>query len=79
MLKQRYTITDEGYMEEYSGVQLEYSESSIQVSQLLLTNRFIEAFPGITRAKLVKNPVLPSVLLTQDMNSQGNRIIGTTG
>lgn len=53
LLRNNYTITDEGGMEEYLGIQLERTDDTIRMSQPLLINRIIEAISGMKKA----NPV----------------------
>ena len=65
-LRKRYTITDEGQMDEYLGIKLEHSDNKIRMTQPLLINRIIEAIPGMTKANPSKIPALPSVILTKD-------------
>ena len=65
-LRARYGITDEGKMEEYLGIKLEHSKSTIRMSQPLLINRIIDAIPGMDKSHPVKYPALPSVILTKD-------------
>ena len=46
-LRKRYTITDEGAMDEYLGIKLEHTGNQIRMSQPLLINRIIKAIPGM--------------------------------
>ena len=64
-LRKKYTITYEGNMEEYIGIQLEYSEDSIRMFQPLLIERFINIFPGMKNTNQVNYPALPSVIFTK--------------
>ena len=72
-LRERYTITDEGNMEEYLGIQLEHTASTIRMSQPLLIKRIIDAIPGMSKAHPVKTPAVPSVILTKDVNGPERR------
>ena len=65
-LRKRYTITDEGEMEEYLGIKLEHTGDQIRMSQPLLINRIIEAIPGMSKANPTKVPAAPSIILTKD-------------
>ena len=67
-LRDRYTITDEGNMEEYLGIQLEHTNLTIRMSQPLLIKRIIDAIPGMSKAHPVNTPAVPSVILTKDTN-----------
>ena len=77
-LRKKYTITDDGNMEEYVGIQLKYTGNSIRISQPLLIERIIDTSPGMRNTNPVNYLALPSVILTKD--EQGperveNRII----
>ena len=67
-LREKYTITDEGKIIEYLGIQLEHPGDRIRISQLLLINIIIDTLPGARKVIPVKYPVLPSVILTKDDN-----------
>ena len=64
-LRKRYTIVDEGKMEEYLSIQLEYTSDSIITSQPLFIERIIDSVPGTRKTNPVNYPTLPSVILTK--------------
>ena len=65
-LKEHYTITDEGEMDEYLGIKLEHSGNQIRMTQPLLIDRIIEAIPRMKKANPSNVPAHPSVILTKD-------------
>ena len=72
-LRKRYTITDEGAMDEYLGIKLEHTGNQIRMSQPLLINRIIKAIPGMSKANPTKIPASPSVILTKDEAGPGRK------
>ena len=55
-------------MEEYLGIQLEHTDSTIRMFQPLLIKRIIDAIQGMSKTHPVKTPAVPSVILTKDAN-----------
>ena len=49
-LRERYTITDKGQIEEYLGIQLEHDGNQICMLQPLLINCIIDTIPGMSKA-----------------------------
>ena len=64
--RKNYTITYEGEMEEYLGIQLERTDDTIRMSSPLLINRIIKAIPGMKKANPVKYPAI----LTKETNGE---------
>ena len=77
-LRKNYTITDEGNMEEYLGIQLKHTGNSISVSRPLFIERIIDEILGMKNSKPVNYSVLSSVILIKDeqeLERVENRII----
>ena len=78
-LRKRYTITDEGEMEEYLGIKLEHMGNKIRMSQPLLINRIVEVIPGMSKANPSKIPAAPSIILTKDQTGPPRKENGIIG
>ena len=49
-IKENFTITDEGKIEGYLGIQIDHEPGFLRMSQPNLINRIIEAIPGMNKA-----------------------------
>ena len=73
LLRQKYTITDEGKIEEYLGVQIDPDGNKMRMSHPHLINRIIEAIPGVKKANPVKYSALPLMILTEDIFGENQK------
>lgn len=69
--KRRYTMKDEGIMEEYLKILIAHGENgSFRMSQPFLIDRIITALPGMTDARSAYTPVATCIILHKDTGSQ---------
>ena len=65
--RRKYSLTDEGTMEEYLGIMISHNDDgSYRMSQPLLIDRIIESVPIMADARSSKSPVCSSIVLTKD-------------
>jgi len=69
-IKENFTITDEGEIEEYLGIQIDHEPGFLRMSQPNLINRIIEAIPGMNKANPKSIPMSPTLIMTKDLNGK---------
>ena len=66
-----FSMTDEGSLEEYLGLQIEHGENGkFRVSQPMLITRIVEAIPSMKDALSSKTPASPGIILTKDIGGE---------
>ena len=65
-IKRGISITDEGNIETYLGIQIDHELGFMRISQPNLINHIIEAIPGMDKANIKSIPMSPNTVLTKN-------------
>ena len=68
-IKENFTITEEGELEEYLGIQIDHEPGFMRMSQSNIINRIIEAILGMNKANPKSIPMSPT-LMTKDLTGK---------
>ena len=69
-IKEHFTITDEGEIEEYLRIQIDREPGFLRMSQSNPINRIIEAIPGMNKENPKSIPLSPTLIMTKDLNGK---------
>ena len=76
-INKKFTITDEGNIETYLGIQIYHKPGLMRIPQPSLINCIIETVPD-GKENLKSIPILPTVIMTKDLNEKRDKRDGTT-
>ena len=72
--RRKYSLTDEGTMEEYLGIMISHNDNgSYHMSQPLLTKRIVQSVPGMADTRVFKIPACSSIIITKDVAGESRK------
>ena len=66
----KFTMTNEGNIETYLGIQIDHEPVFMRMSQPNLINRIINAVPGMDKANPKPIPMSPTIVMTNHLNGK---------